>query len=107
MTIEGYIHRIPHGRGLRVSEDGWYTVRFGILNGSDRGDLDGEVLEELEEDARELDYNGSLDLKKTFLGRFYGGSIETPYGRREWVGEMPGDVEEFVDEIQRAISDGR
>lgn len=103
MTIKSYIHKLPNSHAFRISEDEWESKRYGFLKGSDEGEINREKALYLEEEAQKLDYEESLSIGELFLSRLYGGSIDTPYGRREWQGKTPEDVQNFLDEVKAAI----
>ena len=89
------------GRYLELDEQDWKIEKFGFLNNTRSGELTENALEELEELSRELEYgedtNGFLE---GLAQRLYGGAIQTPSGTREWIGEIPDDVEEYLEEVR-------
>ncbi len=104
MEIKSYSQRFPNGEGYRLDETGWERARYGLLNSKETGQLDPETLGELDQMAAGLDYGEhTLGATGKIASRFYGGTLETDYGKVEWMGQAPEEVREFVEEIEKAV----
>lgn len=91
------------GRYLEIDKEDWNMERFGLLNSQEKGEISMEELEDLEKSSEELEYQEtSYTLLEKIGQRIYGGAIRTPHGTRGWIGEIPEDVEEYLEEVRSA-----
>lgn len=101
MAIE-YEHRGLLGRKQRrVVEEEEAPERNGIFYDHNTAGVDENTLEQLYDHAEGLEYGSSLASR--MVQRHFGGRLKTPYGTRDWMGSMPDDVREFVEEVEDAI----
>lgn len=105
MTIKIEYRRLGIGKYLEIDEDRWYSEVFGVLNWRKDGDLGPDSLKSLEEEAEALEYDESAEegFFDNFLKKFYGGSIETSSGRRDWIGSIPSDVKKYIEDVEDSI----
>ena len=92
-----------YGREIELDEPKWRAFSFGISNVPRRGTLDYETLEDLNHAAEQIDYSSELSEAEKLLSRFYGGEIETSHGNIEWLGQMPEDVQQYIEKVEEKI----
>lgn len=103
MAIKVDYRRSGTGTYIEIDKGNWQQEKFGLFNSRKKGELDPEDLEELEEKAGKLEYGETSNGVLERIGqRIYGGAIQTPHGTCEWLGEIPEDVEEYLEEVRNS-----
>jgi len=104
-TYIGFMNARPWDNlTLDMTINGWGSDRAGVFHTSRTGEVPDEAYTEVKEEAQDLAYEDSPSGLRRVLGHFYGGTVNTPYGERTWVGRaIPEDVEKFVSGIDEAL----
>lgn len=92
-----------YGREIELDEPKWRVDSFGISNVPRRGTVDFETIEELEQEAEQINYDSDLSDTEKLLSRVYGGEIETNHGNKQWLGQTPDDVQQYIEKVEESI----